>query len=522
LALVNFVLPRKFTIMSSSQLPIKTALISVYHKTGLEELVRFLNQQGVQLLATGGTLRFIHELGLPVRSVEDLTGFPSILDGRVKTLHPKVFGGILNRRNLDSDIAECNIHEIPSIDLVVVDLYPFSDTLYAGGTESEIIEKIDIGGVSLLRAAAKNFRFVSVVSSYKQYPSVIDKMQLGLGSLDLDFRRELAAKAFETTANYDRLIGHWTLTGERNGLEWPQGAGFNLRYGENPHQKGVFYGKLDEVVEQLSGKELSYNNLLDIDAAINLAGEFDQPMAAVIKHNNACGVASGSNPAENWKNALDADPVSAFGGIIIFTSKIEADLASEIGKLFFEVLIAPAFSEQALEILKAKKNRIILVLKSIPKPEGMVRTVLNGLLWQTRDEKQEMESDLKVVTRQKPTPDQVLDMLFANRIVKHSRSNTIVIVKGNRLLAAGVGQTSRVDALNQAIEKAKRFGLELEGSAMASDAFFPFPDCVEIAGKAGIKAVIQPGGSVKDQDSIDMCDSLGLVMVTTGFRHFKH
>lgn len=508
--------------MSSAPTPIQTALISVYHKTGLAELANHLSQSGVQILATGGTYDFIQKMGLDVKAVEDLTEYPSILGGRVKTLHPKIFGGILNRRDLGSDQEECSRFSIPSIDLVVVDLYPFSDTLDAGGTESEIIEKIDIGGVSLLRAAAKNFQFVNVISSYRQYSGLIQNMQANLGGTTLEYRRSLAASAFETTSAYDRMIGYWTLTGQRDQLVFPSGAGKTLRYGENPHQQGVYFGDLAEVFEQLSGKELSYNNLLDIDAAIALAGEFEEPMAAVVKHNNACGVACGPDPYLNWTYALESDPVSAFGGIIVMTSTIDKRLAEEIGKLFFEVLIAPDFTSEALQALQAKKNRIILKLNKIPNQAGVVRSVLNGLLWQSADLVQESPSDLKVVTNQQPTESQIADLLFANRIVKHSRSNTIVLAKGNRLIAAGVGQTSRVDALNQAIEKAHRFGLSLEGAVMASDAFFPFPDCVDIADKAGIKSVIQPGGSVKDQDSIDRCNVSGISMVFTGIRHFKH
>lgn len=508
--------------MDSVSKPIKTALISVYHKTGLLDLANHLSSCGVRILATGGTFDFIQKMGLDVTAVEDITDYPSILGGRVKTLHPKVFGGILNRRDNLMDQEDCNRYSIPSIDLVVVDLYPFSDTLDAGGSESEIIEKIDIGGVSLLRAAAKNFHFVNVVSSHLQYAQLIDNMNANSGGTSLDFRRILAAKAFETTASYDRLIGYWTLTGMRDQLTFPKGAGKQLRYGENPHQQGVFYGDLNEVFDQLSGKELSYNNLLDIDAAISLAGEFTEPVAAVVKHNNACGVACGPDGYLNWIKALESDPVSAFGGIIVLTSTVDQRLAEEIGKLFFEVLIAPDFTPEALSHLMTKKNRIILKLNKIPSQSGLVRSALNGMLWQSADSIQETPSDLKVVTNQQPSDSEIADLLFANKIVKHSRSNTIVIAKDNRLIAAGVGQTSRVDALNQAIEKAQRFGLSLQGAVMASDAFFPFPDCVDIADKAGIKSVIQPGGSVKDQDSINRCNASGISMVFTGNRHFKH
>ncbi|MFM7078726.1 MAG: bifunctional phosphoribosylaminoimidazolecarboxamide formyltransferase/IMP cyclohydrolase [Bacteroidota bacterium] len=508
--------------MSSELKPIKSALISVYHKTGLSELATHLSNSGVRILATGGTFDHIKKMGLEVTAVDEITDYPSILGGRVKTLHPKVFGGILNRRDNEADRDDCEKYSIPSIDLVVVDLYPFSDTLQAGGSESEIIEKIDIGGVSLLRAAAKNFRFVTVVSSFKQYQGLMNHMDSNKGCTDLEFRRVLAANAFETTASYDRMIGYWTLTGERDPITYPSGKGKVLRYGENPHQQGIYFGDLDDVFVQLSGKELSYNNLLDIDAAISLAGEFSEPMAAVVKHNNACGVACGPDAYANWVNALESDPVSAFGGIIVLTSTVDERLASEIGKLFFEVLLAPDFTPQALQLLMAKKNRIILKISKINNQSGLLRSVLNGLLWQSADSVKETASDLRVVTNQKPDEAQVSDLLFANRIVKHSRSNTIVLAKNNRLIAAGVGQTSRVDALNQAIDKAHRFGLSLDGAVMASDAFFPFPDCVDIADKAGIKAVIQPGGSLKDQDSIDRCNASGISMVFTGIRHFKH
>jgi len=508
--------------MSSELKPIKCALISVYHKTGLSELATHLSNSGVRILATGGTYDHIKKMGLEVTAVDEITEYPSILGGRVKTLHPKVFGGILNRRDNESDRADCDKYAIPEIDLVVVDLYPFSDTLQAGGSESEIIEKIDIGGVSLLRAAAKNFRFVSVLSSFRQYQGLMGQMVSNNGCTDLEYRRSLAASAFETTAAYDRMIGYWTLTGESDPIAFPTGKGKALRYGENPHQKGIYFGDLDDVFTQLSGKELSYNNLLDVDAAISLAGEFSDPMAAVIKHNNACGVACGPDAYSNWVNALESDPVSAFGGIIILTSTVDERLAGEIGKLFFEVLIAPDYTPNALQLLMAKKNRIILKINNMPGQQGLVRSVLNGILWQSADSAKETASDLRTVTIQKPDAAQISDLLFANKIVKHSRSNTIVLAKNNRLIAAGVGQTSRVDALNQAIEKAQRFGLSLEGAVMASDAFFPFPDCVDIADKAGIKAVIQPGGSVKDQDSIDRCNASAISMVFTGIRHFKH
>jgi len=499
-----------------------SALVSVYHKDGLEPLLQFLHSAGVTLYATGGTRDFITSLGMPVCAVEDVTDYPSILGGRVKTLHPKVFGGILGRRDHDGDVAQLENYQIPPLDMVIVDLYPFSKTLDSGASQEEIIEKIDIGGISLIRAAAKNFNDVVIVPSVEDYSIVLEELKSNAGQTTLAFRKSMAARAFAVSSHYDTCIYKWFANGNDSFFKSSIMDQQVLRYGENPHQKGIFYGNPGQVFEQLSGKELSYNNLLDIDAALSLVNDFSDPVTAILKHNNACGIACGPDKLRNWKLALESDPVSAFGGIIVTTSEVDEELASEIGKLFFEVLMAPSFTDGAFKILSEKKNRMILQLKDLTPQTSQFRTVLNGVLWQDRDAKVEKAGDLHTVTRATPSADQVRDLLFANIVVKHSRSNTIVLAKNNRLIAAGVGQTSRVDALRQAIEKANSFGLSLEGAVMASDAFFPFPDCVEIADKAGITAVIQPGGSKKDQDSIDYCDAHGLTMVFTGNRHFRH
>jgi len=501
---------------------VSSALISVYHKDGLGPVISLLHEMGVILYATGGTLDFISQMKIPVVAVENITDYPSILGGRVKTLHPKVFGGILGRRENAEDVLQLEQYHIPPIDLVIVDLYPFSDTLAMGASHENIIEKIDIGGISLIRAAAKNYSDVVIIPSMNDYAELESELRNTNGFTGLDFRKKQAAKAFAVSSHYDTCIWSWFNGNDISHFKSSITESKLLRYGENPHQRGIFYGKLDEILEQLSGKELSYNNLLDIDAALSLVNDFNEPVTAILKHNNACGIASGNSPLQNWNNALQADPVSAFGGVIATTSDVNDELAREIGKLFFEVLIAPSFSSAALEILMSKKNRVILKLKKQVIQSNQFRTILNGVLWQDRDSKVESLSDLQPVTETKPSPSQLTDLLFANKIVKHSRSNTIVLAKDNCLIAAGVGQTSRVDALEQAIDKANKFGLSLEGAVMASDAFFPFPDCVEIAHKAGISAVIQPGGSVRDKDSIDYCNAHGLAMVFTGFRHFRH
>jgi phosphoribosylaminoimidazolecarboxamide formyltransferase/IMP cyclohydrolase len=496
---------------------IKSALLSVYYKDGLEPIVRQLAAQGVTLYSTGGTQSFIESLGLAVVPVENLTAYPSILGGRVKTLHPKIFGGILTRRDHEGDIAQIEAYEIPPIDLVVVDLYPFEETVAKGGMEDEIIEKIDIGGISLIRAAAKNFNDVVIVPSKAEYPILLEVLEKNNAETTLDIRRKLALHAFKVSSGYDTAIAQWFASG----AEKSQGESV-LRYGENPHQKAVFNGDLEAIFEKLNGKEISYNNLLDIDAAVNLMAEFKETTFAILKHNNACGIASRNSVLEAWNTALASDPVSAFGGILICNAIIDLASAQEINKLFFEVIIAPGFDPEALDLLKSKPNRIILRQKPFQFPERNVRTALNGVLEQERDNKSETESDLKTVTNTAPTAAQIEDLLFANKVVKHTKSNCIVLAKDKRLLASGTGQTSRVDALKQAIEKAQSFGFDLNGGVMASDAFFPFPDCVEIADKAGIKAIIQPGGSVKDQLSVDYCNQKGIPMVMTGNRHFKH
>jgi len=497
-------------------LRIQSALISVYYKDGLDEIAKALHQNQVTIYSTGGTRSFIENLGIPCVAVEDITGYPSILGGRVKTLHPKVFGGILARRELEQDMQEIQQFEIPLFDLVMVDLYPFDETVANGGTDQEIIEKIDIGGVSLIRAAAKNHAYTTIVAHQSLYQNFLSDYQRGNGSLSLEQRKHFAAKAFGVTANYDTSIGDW-FAGNKV---------YALRYGENPHQSGQFKGNLERIFQKHQGKELSYNNLLDVDAALNLLNEFDASTACtfvVIKHNNACGVATRNSALQAWTDALACDPVSAFGGIIATNQPITGEVASEINNLFFEVLLAPSYDRDALELLKSKPNRIIIEVTNNPiSQEKQMRTILNGVLIQDKDTNTETRQQMNCVTKIQPTEQQLADLEFAVKIVKLTKSNTIVLAKNNQLLASGTGQTSRVDALQQAIEKANRFGFDLEGAVLASDAFFPFPDCVEIADKSGIKAVIQPGGSIKDQASIDYCNSNDMTMVFTGIRHFKH
>lgn len=503
----------------------KSALISVFSKDGLAPIVKKLDELDITIYSTGGTEKFIKDLGIDVIPVEDVTSYPSILGGRVKTLHPKVFGGILNRQNNDSDVAELEQYEIPQIDIVIVDLYPFEKTVASGASEQDIIEKIDIGGISLIRAAAKNFTDVTCVASVDDYAAFLHVISEGNGTISLADRKRFAAKAFNVSSHYDSAIfNYFNSDHEIASLKISETKGKVLRYGENPHQKGFFFGDFDTMFDKLHGKELSYNNLLDVDAAVNLMNEFkgDSPTFAILKHNNACGLAQRETVLQSYVDALAGDPVSAFGGILISNGEIDTATANEIHKLFCEVVIAPSFSNEALEILKGKKNRIILVQKNIDLPKTQVRTCLNGTLVQDKDLKTDTKTDLDTVTKVAPTPEQVEDLLFASKICKHTKSNTIVFTKGKQLLASGTGQTSRVDALKQSVEKAKTFNFDLNGAVMASDAFFPFPDCVEIAGNAGIKAVIQPGGSIKDQLSIDYCDQNGIAMVMTGTRHFKH
>ena len=502
---------------------IKTALISVYYKDHLEEIVRSLHSLNVSMISTGGTRDFIVNLGIPVTSVESLTGYPSILGGRVKTLHPKVFGGILARSNNETDNKEMAQYAISPIDLVLIDLYPFEETVASGATEEQIIEKIDIGGISLIRAAAKNFTDVTIISSKDQYPALLEILQNDQGLTNLEQRRLFAMEAFNITSHYDTAIfNYFNLKHEHQIFKRSIRMAKPLRYGENPHQKGTFYGDFNEIFDQLQGKEISYNNLLDIEAAVYLIDEFSDTTFAILKHNNACGIASRPILAEAWKDALAGDPVSAFGGILITNTAIDQETAIEIDKLFFEVIIAPSFDEDALETLKKKKNRIILIRKNAALPVVQFRSMLNGVIEQDRDTRIESRQDMKPVTNKIPSDAEYDDLIFANKVVKHTKSNTIVLARNKQLIASGVGQTSRVDSLRQAIVKAGNFGFETAGAVMASDAFFPFADCVEIANEAGIKVVIQPGGSVRDQDSIDFCDKNGMAMVFTGVRHFKH
>ncbi|MEC4053439.1 bifunctional phosphoribosylaminoimidazolecarboxamide formyltransferase/IMP cyclohydrolase [Myroides odoratimimus] len=502
---------------------IQSALISVFDKNGLEPIVKELHKHNVTIYSTGGTETFIKELNIPVVPVEDVTSYPSILGGRVKTLHPKIFGGILNRQDHEGDIAQMKEYEIPQIDLVIVDLYPFENTVASGAPEADIIEKIDIGGISLIRAAAKNFKDTVIVPSVNEYELFLQMIQENNGATTLENRRLLATKAFHVSSHYDGAIFNYFNTDETV-LKISQADGNELRYGENPHQKGHFFGNFDALFDKLNGKELSYNNLLDVDAAVNLMNEFkgEAPTFAILKHNNACGVAQRGTMKAAYLDALAGDPTSAFGGVLIANNTIDVATAEEINKLFCEVVIAPAYDEAAIEILKEKKNRIILVIKETELPKKQVRTCLNGILVQDKDNITDNKELLTNVTKLSPSDKEIEDLLFASKICKHTKSNTIVLVKDCQLCSSGTGQTSRVDALRQAIEKANSFNIELKGAVMASDAFFPFPDCVEIAHNAGITAVIQPGGSIKDDLSINYCDENNIAMVCTGIRHFKH
>ncbi len=503
---------------------IQSALVSVFDKSGLAPIIEQLHKDGVVLYSTGGTQAFIEELGIPVNRVEDLTSYPSILGGRVKTLHPKVFGGILNRRNHDGDTAQIAEFDIPEIDLVIVDLYPFEDTVKSGASHADIIEKIDIGGISLIRAAAKNYQDVVIIPSKDQYPSFLSIIQANSSSTTIDERKDFSRDAFNVSSHYDTHIFNYFNQGETEVFKQSILNAQVLRYGENPHQKGIFHGDMDALFDKLHGKELSYNNLLDVDAAVNLIGEFknEAPTFAILKHNNACGLATRDSLSQAYKDALAGDPVSAFGGILIGNRTIDLATANEINELFCEVVIAPGYDNDALEVLKEKKNRIILVQKEVELPKRQFRTLLNGVLEQDKDLLVEQPTDLETKTKTAPNAQEIEDLLFANKLVKHTKSNTIVLAKNKQLLASGTGQTSRVDALRQAIHKAQSFNFDLNGAAMASDAFFPFPDCVEIAGNVGIKNVIQPGGSIKDELSIDYCNEHGIAMVFTGNRHFKH
>lgn len=506
-----------------SDIKIKSAFISVYYKDGLEAIVKKLSSQGVKIVSTGGTYSFITDQGVSAVKVEEITTYPSILGGRVKTLHPGVFGGILARRENESDMRQVAEYNIPLFDLVIVDLYPFEETVATGAAEQDVIEKIDIGGISLIRAAAKNHADVVIISSRSQYAELLTILNDNDGITSVTDRHRFAIEAFNITSHYDTAIFNWF--NRNNSVQYFKQSVTTseaLRYGENPHQKGIFYGDLGHVFDQLHGKEISYNNILDIDAAISLIDEFDDTTVAILKHNNACGVASRGSVSEAWQAALACDPVSAYGGVAITSRAVDAEAATEMDKVFLEIVMAPSFSEQALTILKQKKNRIILHRKQYAAGTSIFRSMLGGVLWQERDIKNESAEEMNPVTDTLPTEEQFADMVFANRIVKQSRSNAIVLAKNRQLCASGIGQTSRIDALKQAIEKARSFGFDLQGAVMASDAYFPFADSVETASHAGIKAVVQPGGSVRDKDSIDFCNKNGIAMVFTGIRHFKH
>ena len=518
-------------LMNSTK-TIQSALISVFSKEGLEPIIRKLHEQNVIFYSTGGTEEFIKNLGIPVIPVEDVTSYPSILGGRVKTLHPKVFGGILNRQDNETDVKQMLEYDIPQIDLVIVDLYPFEKTVASGASEEDIIEKIDIGGISLIRAAAKNFKDTVIIASVNEYSLLLDLITDQKGATTLENRRLFATKAFHVSSHYDTAIFNYFNTDDSSGSEQAQQTIFKtsiengqiLRYGENPHQKGFFFGDFDAMFKKIHGKELSYNNLLDVDAAVNLINEFknDGPTFAILKHNNACGLATRDTISEAYNVALACDPTSAFGGVLIANTKIDVATATEINKLFCEVVIAPSYDEAAIALLQEKKNRIILVQNEVALPQKQVRTCLNGVLVQERNNITDTKTDLKTVTLTAPTEQEINDLIFASKVCKNTKSNTIVFAKNGTLISSGTGQTSRVDALLQAIEKARIFGFDLHGASMASDAFFPFPDCVEIAKKAGITAVIQPGGSIKDELSINYCNENKVAMVFTGTRHFKH
>jgi len=508
-----------------SQVKIQSALISVFYKDNLAPIIELLKANGVTIYSTGGTQKFIEEQGAEVVPVEDLTSYPSIFGGRVKTLHPKVFGGILHRRDNKSDLDQAKEFEIPSIDLVIVDLYPFEETVASGAAEQDIIEKIDIGGISLIRAAAKNYKDVLIVSSREQYGAVESLLKEKNGATELSDRRKFAAEAFDISSHYDSAI--FNYFNQEEGLDKfkvSEREGRTLRYGENPHQAGEFYGPLNDLFDQLNGKELSYNNLVDIDAAVCLIEEFDDSdnAFAILKHTNACGAATGSDVKDAYLKAFAADTVSAFGGVLVCNQAIDLAAAEELHKLFFEVLIAPSFNDDALELLKGKKNRILLVKKQNLTAQKQFKSLLNGVIVQDRDLVTDKAEDFKLVTKKDVTEEEKRALVFASKICKHTKSNTIILANDGQMLSSGVGQTSRVDALRQAIEKAKVFGFDLKGAVMASDAFFPFPDCVEIASGEGISAVIQPGGSIKDELSINYCDENDMAMVFTGTRHFKH
>ena len=501
---------------------IRRALVSVYHKDGLAEILTLLHQQGVEFVSTGGTRTFIEGLGYPCVAVEDVTQYPSMLGGRVKTLHPAIQGGILARRSHETDQQEVLQYGLSLIDLVIVDLYPFEATVASGASEEDIIEKIDIGGISLIRGAAKNFEDVVIIPSQADYATLYDILRERGARTTLEERRHFARRAFAVSSHYDAAIFRYFDAEEHSALRLTADEAKPLRYGENPHQKGVFYGDHDRYFEQLHGKELSYNNLQDVEAAVSLIQDFTEPTFAILKHNNACGCASRPTLLEAWTDALAGDPVSAFGGVLVANRPIDVATAREVDKLFVEVLIAPAFDPEALTILEGKKNRILLRQKEAIDARWSYRSMLGGVLAQETDRAVETAAEMKCVTQVAPTETELTDLVFATKLVKHSKSNAIVLSKGGQLIASGVGQTSRVDALKQAIEKARHFGFDLKGAVLSSDAFFPFDDCVTLAAEAGITAIAQPGGSVRDADSIAAADRLGVAMVMTGVRHFKH
>lgn len=502
---------------------VKSALISVFYKDGLEPLVKLLSAQGVVIYSTGGTQDFIEKLGLNCIPVESITAYPSILGGRVKTLHPKVFGGILARRGVEQDLIEMKEYEIPQIDMVIVDLYPFEETLANTNDEKLIIEKIDIGGPSMIRAAAKNFIDLLVVASKSDYQPVIDLLSAQAGVTTLEQRKAYAAKAFQVVGHYDVAISNYFNPASQQHFLFSAGNPQVMRYGENPHQKGVFFGDLSSLFNQLNGKELSYNNLVDVDAAMQLIAEFNSesdPTFAIIKHTNVCGIATRSDIPMAWQAALAGDPESAFGGVLVCNGKIEKNTAEQINEIFFEVLISPSFDDDALEVLKSKKNRILLQQKNNSNNKTQFRSLLNGVLLQDVDEgntEKWEESGGRNTTEVEKS-----DLLFANKVCKHLKSNAIALVKNKQLIGKGCGQTSRIDSLRHAIEKAKQFNFNLKGAVMASDAFFPFNDCVKMGHAEGIEAFIQPGGSIRDKDSIEYCQDQKIAMVLTGMRHFKH
>lgn len=509
--------------MSNNSKTIQSALISVYHKDNLEPIVRRLDALGVKIYSTGGTLKFINDLGVNAIAVESTIGFPEILDGRVKTLHPAIFGGILARRDNANDMDQLSKHGIGTLDLVIVDLYPFEDTIKSTNDEAEIIEKIDIGGISLIRATAKNFNDTLIVSDRNQYAELLQLLETKNGSTDITDRKLFAAKAFMTSSHYDTAIfNYFNRSAELPVHKVSFNTSKTLRYGENPHQKGTFYGNLDEIFDILNGKELSYNNLVDVEASLNLVAEFEEPTFAIIKHTNSCGLASRSTLKEAYDAAFACDPTSAFGGVLTCNRTVDSDTANAMNSLFFEVITAPDFTPEALEILKSKKNRIIIKLKQQLHNTKQFKNLLNGVLEQDIDWSSEKAADFKVVTNVQPTAEQLSDLEFAIKAVKHLKSNGITLVKNKQLIGMGCGQTSRVDALESAIKKAAAFGFDTKGAVMASEAFFPFPDCVSISGSAGITAIAQPGGSIKDQESIDEANKNNQAMVLTGIRHFKH